>query len=255
MEGFTLDSLRDSLTRQEDSIVFSLIERAKYPYNAPTYSSSFLRDGQNRSIAEIFVRETEAVQAKAGRYQNPEELPFFPHDLPLSLVPPYNYPQFLYPAAVSTNVSTTIWNMYFNDLLPSFTTKGDDGNYGLTSASDLVCLQLLARRIHYGRFVAETKFRAAPNDYIPAIHAKDKDALTKLVTSESVEEMVQRRVKKKAMVFGQDVTLESRNNVNDTGSNVTAYKVDPSVVFRLYKDRVIPLTKVVEIDYLLRRLH
>lgn len=192
---------------------------------------------------------------QAGRYRNPEELPFFPHSFPLSLVPPYNYPQFLYPAAASTNVSNTIWDMYFNDLLPSFAAKGDDGNYGLTSASDLSCLQLLSRRIHYGRFVAEVKFRDAPNDYIPAIRAKDKDALNKLVTSKSVEETVQKRVKKKAMVFGQDVTLESKTDVSDdTGGNGTMYKVDPLVVFRLYKDWIIPLTKVVEVEYLLHRL-
>lgn len=83
---------------------------------------------------------------------------------------------------------------------------------------------------------------------------QDKNALTKLVTSESVEEMVQRRVKKKAMVFGQDVTLESNNSTNDTASNGTVYKVDPMIVFRLYKDWVIPLTKVVEVEYLLHRL-
>ncbi|ONK68935.1 uncharacterized protein A4U43_C05F17560 [Asparagus officinalis] len=251
LDDITLDTLRDSLTRQEDSIVFSLIERAKYPYNAPTYDPSYLGDSLNRSLVEVFVRETEAVQAKAGRYQNPEELPFFPQGLPLSLVPPYNFSQILYPVAASVNVSRTIWDMYFNDLLPSFTSEGDDGNYGQTSASDLVCLQLLSRRIHYGRFVAEVKFRDAPNDYTPAIRVQDKDTLTQLVTSASVEEMVQKRVKKKAMVFAQNVTLESKCGVNDTEA---VYKVDPMVAYQLYKDWVIPLTKVVEIEYLLRRL-
>ena len=83
---------------------------------------------------------------------------------------------------------------------------------------------------------------------------EDKDALTELVTSKSVEEMVQRRVKKKAMVFGQDVTLESNSNVNDTGGSQAMYKVDPLVVFRLYKDWVIPLAKVVEVEYILHRI-
>ena len=77
---------------------------------------------------------------------------------------------------------------------------------------------------------------------------QDKDALNKLVTSKSVEEMVQRRVKKKAMVFGQDV------DVNDTEGSRGTYKVDPLVVFQLYRDWVIPLTKVVEVEYLLHRL-
>lgn len=39
--------------------------------------------------------------------------------------------QQLHPAAASINVSKAVWDMYFNALLSSFTTKGDDGNYGL----------------------------------------------------------------------------------------------------------------------------
>lgn len=34
--------------------------------------------------------------------------------------------------------------------------------------------QALSRRIHYGKFVAEIKFRDAPKDYEPAIRAKVK---------------------------------------------------------------------------------
>lgn len=30
---------------------------------------------------------------KAGRYENPEEIPFFPDNLPHSFVPPFKYPQ------------------------------------------------------------------------------------------------------------------------------------------------------------------
>lgn len=35
--------------------------------------------------------------------------------------------------------------------------------------------QALSRRIHYGRFVAEVKFRDAPDDYIPLIKSKVVD--------------------------------------------------------------------------------
>lgn len=71
----------------------------------------------------------------------------------------------------------------------------------------------------------------------------------KLLTFEAVEEMVKSRVKKKAMVFGQNVTLEDKDS--DAPSQ---YKVDPSLVARLYDEWVIPFTKAVEVDYLLRRL-
>lgn len=76
---------------------------------------------------------------------------------------------------------------------------------------------------------------------------QDKEALMKLLTIESVEEMVVKRVKKKAMVLGQEVSLD--RNVKGI-----KYKVDPSVVSFLYQKWLIPLTKNVEVEYLLSRL-
>ncbi|GLT76106.1 hypothetical protein SLA2020_477870 [Shorea laevis] len=244
--GMTLDTVRDALIRQEDTIIFSLIERAKFPLNSPAYNQSWV-PGFSGSLVEFIVKQTENLQAKVGRYENPEEHPFFPNDLPETVVPLFEYPKVLHPASASININKDIWDMYFNQLLPLFVAPGDDGNYASTAASDLQCLQALSRRIHYGKFVAEVKFRDAPQDYEPAIRAKDKEGLMKLLTFEKVEEMVKKRVEKKAMVFGQEVTL------GNTDTNVK-YKVDPSVVSRLYGDWMIPLTKDVEVEYLLRRL-
>ncbi|KAK1373428.1 hypothetical protein POM88_029621 [Heracleum sosnowskyi] len=47
----------------------------------------------------------------------------------------------LHPTAVAININETIWDVYFNQLLPLFTTEGDDGNYVPTATSDLQCLQ------------------------------------------------------------------------------------------------------------------
>lgn len=68
--GLSLDTVREFLTREEDAIVFSLIERAKYPLNRPAYDPIHLGDGAgpgrhlNASFAELFIRESEAVQSK-----------------------------------------------------------------------------------------------------------------------------------------------------------------------------------------------
>ncbi|XP_042381057.1 chorismate mutase 2, cytosolic-like [Zingiber officinale] len=249
---FNLESVREFLTREEDSIVFSLIERAKYPSNLPAYDPSYSTGGafRNYSLLDLFARETEAVQARAGRYRNPEEIPFFPKVLVLPLVPAV-HSQVLHPASASVNASNAIWKMYFNRLLPQFTAKGDDGRYALAAAADLVCLQALSRRINYGRFVAEAKFRDAPKDYTSAIRAEDRDALMRLLTSAAQEETVKSRVEKKAKVFGQDVIV---NNISKNESSRPKYKVDPDVVVHLYGDWVIPLTKLVEVEYLLHRL-
>ncbi|KAI4316401.1 hypothetical protein L6164_024384 [Bauhinia variegata] len=201
------------------------------------------------SLVEFVFKNTEAIQAKAGRYKSPEENPFFPENLPPSEVPYYPFSKILHPKAALVNINKSIWKMYFDELLPLFATSGDNGNYAQTAASDLLLLQAISRRIHYGKFVAEVKFRESPQDYEPAIRAQDQEALMKLLTFESVEEMVRKRVEKKAMVFGQEVSLDSDER------NKTKYKVDPSIAFRLYEQWVIPLTKQVEVEYLLRRLH
>ncbi|KAL2346654.1 hypothetical protein Fmac_000654 [Flemingia macrophylla] len=236
---YTLDSARECLARQEDTIIFGLIERGRLPFNAPTYNYTFLT---------FLLRDSEAIQAKAGRYTNPEENPFFPENLPPSVVPHYPFSEFLHPAAALININKDIWKLYFHELLPMFVASGDDGNYAQTAAADLSLLQAISRRIHYGKFVAEAKFRESPQCYKPLIRAKDREALMKLLTSESVEKMVVKRVKKKAMVFGQEVTL-------DRDVKGKKYKVDPSVVSLLYQKWIIPLTKIVEVEYLLRRLH
>lgn len=77
----------------------------------------------------------------------------------------------------------------------------------------------------------------------------------KLLTFTAVEEKVKKRVEKKAVIFGQEVSLDSdTNGVKQNGTANGKYKVDPSLVSRLYGEWVMPLTKLVQVEYLLRRL-
>ncbi|KAJ8450444.1 hypothetical protein Cgig2_002129 [Carnegiea gigantea] len=253
IDRLSLDSIRQILVDLEDTIIFSLIERAKFPLNSPAYASTNNNPslpGFYGSLMEFLVKGTEAVHA--------QELPS---------------------AAASVSVNKNIWDSYVNQFLPLLASKGDDGNYALSVAADLVCLQAsntnqvpnshllssfwsrigielsvvlgqfcaISRRIHYGKFVGETKFRGATEAYSAAIRAKDRETITNLLTDEKVEAMVKQRVKKKSMIFGQQVTLNDTNNSSN-------FKVDPSLVSRLYDELVIPLTKDVEVEYLLRRL-
>lgn len=128
-ENLTLDGIRHSLIRQEDSIIFSLLERAQYCYNADTYDPSAISiDGFHGSLVEYILKETEKLHAqvwnqkpekrwsskkntksvsvyvlnfpdrvsmtsKVGRYKSPDEHPFFPDGLPEPLLPPLHYPK------------------------------------------------------------------------------------------------------------------------------------------------------------------
>lgn len=249
-ESYTLDGIRHSLIRQEDSIIYSLLERTQYCYNADTYDpNAFLVDGFNGSLVEFMVKETEKLHAQVGRYKSPDEHPFFPNDLPDPLLPPLQYPQVLHPVADTININNKVWDMYFRDLLPRLVNKGDDGNCGSTATCDTICLQALSKRIHYGKFVAEAKFRASPQEYEAAIRAQDRARLMDLLTYPTVEEAIQRRVERKAKTFGQEVTI----NVDQNEADPT-YKINPSLVADLYGDWIMPLTKEVQVEYLLRRL-
>ncbi|KAL8210991.1 hypothetical protein R6Q57_005428 [Mikania cordata] len=249
-EIYTLDGIRSSLIRQEDSIIFSLVERAQYCYNEDTYDpKAIFMDGFQGSLVEFMVKETEKIHAKLGRYMSPDEHPFFPNDLPEPMLPPLQYPQVLHPGANSININRKVWDMYFKDLLPRLVKKGNDGNCGSTATCDTICLQVLSKRIHYGKFVAEAKFRASPDEYEAAIRAQDSKKLMDLLTYPAVEEAIQKRVETKAKTYGQVVYVGPTEVEPEP-----VYKINPSLVADVYGYWIMPLTKEVQVEYLLRRL-
>ncbi|KAI3462906.1 hypothetical protein Pfo_019569 [Paulownia fortunei] len=249
-QSYTLEGIRNSLIRQEDSIIFSLVERAQFCYNAATYDpDAFAMDGFQGSLVEYMVKETEKLHAKVGRYKSPDEHPFFPDDLPEPLLPPLQYPRVLHPAADSININVQVWDIYFGNLLPRLVKNGDDGNYGSAASCDTICLQTLSKRIHYGKFVAEAKFRVSPDVYEAAIRAQDGAQLMDLLTYPAVEKAIEKRVEMKTRKYGQEVNVNGGENNTDS-----VYKINPSLVAELYGDWIMPLTKQVQVEYLLRRL-
>lgn len=74
-ESLTLEGVRHSLIRQEDSIIFSLLERAQYCYNIDTYDcNAFSMDGFHGSLVEFMLRETEKLHAQVSKHKLLEEL-------------------------------------------------------------------------------------------------------------------------------------------------------------------------------------
>ncbi|CAI0453933.1 unnamed protein product [Linum tenue] len=207
------------------------------------------------SLVEYILKETEKLHAKVGRYKSPDEYPFFPNDLPEPLLPPMQYPKVLHKVAESININNTVWDMYFKDLLPRLVKLGNDGNCGSSAVCDTICLQALSKRIHYGKFVAESKFRANPSEYKTAIEAQisetlqDREGLMALLTYPEVEERVKERVEMKARTFALEVTMKEGKVESET-----VYKIEPHLVADLYGRWIMPLTKEVQVEYLLRRL-
>lgn len=64
-ESLTLEGIRHSLIRQEDSIIFGLLERSQYCYNAETYNPhAFPMDGFDGSLVEFMLKETEKLHGQ-----------------------------------------------------------------------------------------------------------------------------------------------------------------------------------------------
>jgi chorismate mutase len=73
--------------------------------------------------------------------------------LPDPILPSFEFPQIL--KANNININDKIKDCYINQILPMITLNSDDGNYGSAATRDIEALQLLSRRIHFGKFVAE----------------------------------------------------------------------------------------------------
>lgn len=72
-----------------------------------------------------------------------------------------------------------------------------------------------------------------------------------MLTYEKVEASIKKRVEMKASTFGQEIKI---NETGDGDEVDPVYKIKPSLIADLYGDWIMPLTKEVQVEYLLRRL-
>jgi chorismate mutase len=140
-----------------------------------------------------------------------------------------------------------ILDMYLQFVVPKICDPGDDSNYGSSATKDVEVLQLISRRIHFGKFVAEAKYNdpILHHQYVQLINAKDKEGILQLLTDAVVEEKLLKRVRRKTTAYGKDYTDSDKEN--------EPLKISSEVIVEIYKDFIIPLTKQVEVEYLLIR--
>ncbi|KAH9998020.1 chorismate mutase [Russula vinacea] len=267
----SLDRIRSILNRLEDTIIFSLIERAQFAHNPKIYERGVFKELKalqfNGSWVEWFLKETEAFHAKARRYTSPDEYPFT-SGLPDPVLTAPEYPPILHPNTI--NVNASILSFYIRSIVPRISvqatltlaclkrSKGiigddeleDDGNYGSAATVDVEVLQAISKRVHYGKFVSESKFSQDPATFIPHIQQGDTEALAALITNPEVERRLLIRLRKKAMLYAQDFANDGEPLPNCTNKG----KIDVDCVVDLYESYIIPLTKEIEVEYLLKRL-
>ncbi len=293
----SLDSIRSTLIRQEETIIFAIIERAQYRRNQKVYQTGgfpalgrplgvnpdcdFLQNNSQLSFLEYMLIGTEALHCGVRRYTSPEEHAFFPGCLPEgpnAALPQLEYPQDLLSAAgdaSSVNFNEILLKKYIEWIVPSIAQGGDDEQHGSTVLADIAVLQALSKRVHYGKFVAESKYRSNPEEYERLVNNNDAEGVMELLTNAVVEEKVLRRAKLKATTYGReplmtelpDKKLESdvtafistaaasavASALEALGEKNNAGKIDPSVIEDIYRKFIIPLTKDIEVAYLFKR--
>jgi chorismate mutase len=142
----------------------------------------------------------------------------------------------------TVNVTGSIRQSYLS-LLPTLCGDGDDGQWGSSVEHDVICLQALGRRIHFGSlYVGESKFQENPQRFRELVAARDDDAITQMIVRVEVEQRVLARVRSK---------VEAVQSVSDPALRRL---VDPEVVVAFFREAIIPLTKEGEIRYLYQRV-
>lgn len=243
-----LNNIRQALIRMEETIVFALIERSQFYSSPSVYEPKKFIPNFEGSMLDWFLLQLEKTHSQVRRYEAPDETPFFPNDILPTILPSINYPKILADYSNEINVNNEIKEFYVHDIVPKISCKEGEQqeNLGSVSTSDVECLQTISRRIHFGKFVAESKFQNDKENYIRMIKEKDVEGIERSITNKVVEDKILERLEIKAESYGIDPSLKFSQNKQS--------KVDPKVISQLYKDYIIPLTKKVEIDYLLRRL-
>lgn len=239
----SLPHIRTVLARLEDTIIFALLERAQFAQNACIYDPhGFPIKDYTGSFLMYLLHGTEKLHATARRYVSPDEHPFCA-PLPPPVLPVLDMPSPLAPTTEDVTINDKILAVYITDIVPRLCREGDDEQYGSSAVSDVNALQALSKRIHYGMFVAESKYLAEPATVQNYINAGDADAILSHITTPEVEATLLERVLRKTRMYCRDIEAADENS----------YKIDPQLVVDLYADYIIPLTKEVEVHYLLAR--
>jgi chorismate mutase len=223
-----------SLSRLEDTIIFHLIERVQFPFSPAIYTPGGVSiPNFSGSFLDWMLLEQEKMHARVRRYQAPDEYPFFPDQLPEPFLAPLSYPKLLHPNTV--NINEKIKSAYIEHILPAACIRAgpDRGeaseNYGSAAVMDVACLQALSRRIHFGKFVAEAKFREDPDGFTKMIKERDIEGLANAITKPAVEQQVLKRLELKARTYGTDPSAppdeQKRNLKINVDAVVAMYRV------------------------------
>ena len=271
----TVDAVAKKLELLEETVIYRFLDRVQLAFHPGLYPkpgsklANTANTGEQSSLLGLRLRAHEAMEQEFGRYSVAEEFPFSAaHSVPQAKnEKPLAASQAIWeklapqeqrtPVAAELPLSLArireisqcqgILEAYL-DFLPRYCAQTDDMQYGSALEYDVMLLQAISRRIHYGAiYVAELKFQqnevtlrklfAGPTDEL-------EQKILALITRAEVEQKILKRVYGKTQAIqyaGPDFGLQRHH-------------LEPQALRNFYADCIIPLTKQGELAYLRRRV-
>ncbi len=239
-----LDTIASHLAGLEETLIYKILDRAQFAGNPGAYQpgQSRFQPAETASLFELRLLFQETLDTQFGRYRIPEERPFHLGLPAPRRVPPQAETGLKITDLETVNVSGPIRSNYL-EWLPALCGTGDDGQWGSSVEHDVICLQALGRRIHYGAlYVGESKYQESPETFAALVAARDDAGISALITRAEVEQRVLARVRAK---------VEAVQSVSDPQLRRL---VDPETIVEFFRSAIIPLTKDGEIRYLYQRV-
>jgi chorismate mutase len=166
----TLDSARSTLLRLKECIICALIERVQFYKNHVIYDASYLGltdpTGAPTSLLDWMFIETERTHVKVRRYTSHDEHAFYPQFLVDPLLPELDFGNMLMGSTEAVNLKNEIKEWYINKILDRLCVDGYDNQHGISVICDISAMQAISKRIHIGKFIAEAKFTADPENTV-----------------------------------------------------------------------------------------
>ena len=238
-----LDTIASRLAGLEETLIYKLLDRAQFSGNPGAYQpgASRFRPQETASLFELRLHHQEKLDTVFGRYLIPEERPFHVGLSAPRRVAPHGETGLVISDYETVNVTGPIREKYL-ELLPGLCGSSDDGQWGSSVEHDVICLQALARRIHYGAlYVGESKYREESQRFAALVAEGDDIGLLAAITRSEVEEKVLSRVQAKVVA------------VQSVSDPALRRLVDPELIVGFFRQAIIPLTKEGEIRYLYQR--
>lgn len=134
---------------------------------------------------------------------------------------------------IFSEIQEKLFSFYFTNILPA---NCKDKELPLTSVflKDTNILFQVSERMQQGIFVAQAKFQSEPELYQKLAKENNEEEIMRKLTNSEVEEKILFRIEEKA---------KQLNFVNPD--------FNPEVAVSFYRDCIIPLTKEIELAYLL----